>query len=148
MYQVRTPCIGVCSTGIGDGVCRGCKRFAHEVINWNSYTPAQRRLINARLDSLIAQLIESRITIWDAQLLKAQLHAQKIRHNPDLSPYSWFMDLLKAGASQIRELNAYGCRWVASDASQDLVELKQQLDEEFYLLSLVHYERYFAQYLS
>ncbi|HMW48455.1 MAG TPA: DUF1289 domain-containing protein, partial [Cellvibrionaceae bacterium] len=26
MYQVRTPCIGVCSTGIGDVVCRGCKR--------------------------------------------------------------------------------------------------------------------------
>ncbi|MDC1160500.1 DUF1289 domain-containing protein, partial [Luminiphilus sp.] len=25
---IRTPCIGVCSTGVGDVVCRGCKRFA------------------------------------------------------------------------------------------------------------------------
>ncbi|HMW47964.1 MAG TPA: DUF1289 domain-containing protein, partial [Cellvibrionaceae bacterium] len=68
-------------------------------------------------------------------------------HNPDLSAYAWFMDLLKAGASQITDLNAYGCRWVVADSGQCLVELKQQLDEEFYLLSLVHYERYFAQYL-
>ncbi len=147
MFQVRTPCIGVCSTGIGDGVCRGCKRFAHEVIHWNAYTPAQRRLINARLDSLLTQLIQPRIEIWDAQKLQTQLHLQKIRHNPDLSPYSWFMDLLKAGASQITDLNAYGCRWVAPEAGFSLVEFKQQLDEEFYLLSLVHYERYFAQYL-
>lgn len=147
MYQVRTPCIGVCSTGIGDVVCRGCKRFAHEVIHWNAYTPSQRRLINGRLDSLLTQLIEPRIEIWDVQKLQAQLLAQKIRHNPDQSPYAWFMDLLKAGASQITDLNDYGCRWVMTDSPQCLLALKQQLDDEFYLLSLVHYERYFAQYL-
>jgi uncharacterized protein len=146
VYQVRTPCIGVCSTGIGDVVCRGCKRFTHEVIHWNAYTPSQRRIINTRLDSLITQLIQPRVDILDPNKLASQLNLQKIRHNPDLSPYSWFMDLLKAGASQITDLNDYGCRLVATDNSQSLIELKQQLDEEFYLLSLVHYERYFAQY--
>ncbi|HEY6529353.1 MAG TPA: DUF1289 domain-containing protein [Cellvibrionaceae bacterium] len=146
MHKVRTPCIGVCSTGIGDVVCRGCKRFTHEVIHWNAYTSSQRRIINTRLDSLLTQLIQPRVDILDANKLAAQLNLQKIRHNPDLSPYSWFMDLLKAGASQIADLNDYGCRLVATDNSQSLVELKQQLDEEFYLLSLVHYERYFAHY--
>ncbi|RYZ77986.1 MAG: DUF1289 domain-containing protein [Moraxellaceae bacterium] len=146
MYQVRTPCIGVCSTGIGDVVCRGCKRFTHEVIHWNAYTASQRRMINSRLDSLLTQLIQPRVDILDANKLLLQLNLQKIRHNPDLSAYSWFMDLLKAGASQITDLNDYGCRLVATDNSQSLVELKQQLDEEFYLLSLVHYERYFAHY--
>ncbi|MEO1955257.1 MAG: DUF1289 domain-containing protein, partial [Gammaproteobacteria bacterium] len=35
--SVKTPCIGVCSTVFGDEVCRGCKRFQNEVIEWNSY---------------------------------------------------------------------------------------------------------------
>ncbi|WP_226704400.1 DUF1289 domain-containing protein [Microbulbifer elongatus] len=48
--KVRTPCIGVCSTGIGDNVCRGCKRFAHEVIDWNAYSEEQRRIIAERRD--------------------------------------------------------------------------------------------------
>lgn len=147
MYKVRTPCIGVCSTGIGDLVCRGCKRFTHEVIGWNAYTPTQRRLINTRLDSLLTQLIQPRVDILDARKLALQLNTQKIRHNPDLSPYSWFMDLLKAGASQITDLNDYGCRLVAVCEQKNLLELKQQLDEEFYLLSLVHYERYFVLHL-
>jgi hypothetical protein len=31
---IKTPCVGLCSTVYGDLVCRGCKRFHHEVINW------------------------------------------------------------------------------------------------------------------
>lgn len=34
---IKTPCIGLCSTVYGDLVCRGCKRFHHEVIQWNGY---------------------------------------------------------------------------------------------------------------
>ncbi len=37
-----TPCAGRCSTVFGDSVCRGCRRFNHEVIQWNTYTPEQR----------------------------------------------------------------------------------------------------------
>ncbi|MEL0305883.1 MAG: DUF1289 domain-containing protein, partial [Halieaceae bacterium] len=43
LVPIRTPCIGVCSTGVGDVVCRGCKRFAHEVIDWNGYSPEQKQ---------------------------------------------------------------------------------------------------------
>ncbi len=52
---VKTPCIGVCSTGIGDRVCRGCKRFAHEVIHWNSYSNEQKQLIEERLSQFLSQ---------------------------------------------------------------------------------------------
>ena len=54
LNPIRTPCIGVCSTGIGDAVCRGCKRFAHEVIDWNGYSQAQKQAIDARLDRFLA----------------------------------------------------------------------------------------------
>ena len=58
---VRTPCVGICSTGIGDSVCRGCKRFAHEVIDWNAYSHEQRLIIAQRLESFLAQV---RSKIW------------------------------------------------------------------------------------
>ncbi len=47
-----SPCIGVCSTTYGDLVCRGCKRFAHEVVQWNGYDHDQRDAIWRRLEQL------------------------------------------------------------------------------------------------
>ena len=32
----RNPCIGVCSTTYGDDICKGCKRFRHEVSSWTN----------------------------------------------------------------------------------------------------------------
>ena len=38
MASIKTPCLGICSTtSVGDVVCRGCKRYAFEVIDWNGY---------------------------------------------------------------------------------------------------------------
>ncbi len=45
-----TPCAGRCSTVFGDQVCRGCRRFNHEVIQWNTYTAEQRLAVWKRLD--------------------------------------------------------------------------------------------------
>jgi len=45
-----SPCIGICSsTNVGDEICVGCGRTAQEVIEWNTYTDAQRIEINKRL---------------------------------------------------------------------------------------------------
>ena len=145
MHRVRTPCIGVCSTGIGDSVCRGCKRFTHEVIAWNGYSAAEKRSVNARLDSLLTQLIQPRVEIYDPAKLRKQMNQQHIRHNPDQSPYAWFMDLIKAGASQITRVEDFGCRLLPPFQEGSLVELKRVLDEEFFILSSVHYDRYFKR---
>ena len=50
--KVKTPCVGVCSTVFGDEVCRGCKRFQHEVIEWNGYTDFEKEIVWNRLESL------------------------------------------------------------------------------------------------
>ena len=39
---IKTPCVGLCSTVYGDLVCRGCKRFHHEVIQWNGYNEEEK----------------------------------------------------------------------------------------------------------
>lgn len=46
-----TPCAGRCSTVFGDHVCRGCRRFNHEVIQWNTYSSEQQRAVWKRLDA-------------------------------------------------------------------------------------------------
>ena len=41
--------MGICSTTYGDLVCRGCKRFAHEIISWNGFDESQREIVWSRL---------------------------------------------------------------------------------------------------
>ncbi|NCX93995.1 MAG: DUF1289 domain-containing protein, partial [Gammaproteobacteria bacterium] len=46
---IQTPCIGICSTVYGGDVCRGCKRFADEVVEWNGFDSDRKRAILDRL---------------------------------------------------------------------------------------------------
>jgi len=141
--STKTPCIGVCSTSISGNVCRGCKRFAHEVIAWNSYTPEQKHSVNQRIDHLLAQLVRERIDVYDAPLLEAKLDEQNIRHDKQSSVYLWAFQLLRAGATQIDDLGLFGCRLLPRYSEVSLPELKDALDRDFFVLSNAHYERYF-----
>ena len=56
---IKTPCIGLCSTVYGDLVCRGCKRFHHEIVNWNLYGEEEKRAVWLRLESLLVQVMRA-----------------------------------------------------------------------------------------
>lgn len=145
MYKkVRTPCIGVCSTGIGDDVCRGCKRFAHEVIDWNAYSEEQRRVIAERREGYLVNAVRSQLEIVDQGLLLTQLKHQQIRFDDAQNPYCWVFELLRAGASQIENPALYGLRPTAQARGASLVELRQRIDEDFYALSQAYYLRFVA----
>ena len=143
LLRVKTPCIGVCSTGIGDSVCRGCKRFSHEVIHWNSYSEAQKRLIDQRLEGFLVQIVESKLQIFDRQLLRWHLEQQQISYSEHKNPYIWAYELLRAGASQLGDLTAFGLSLDAQYRDSDLRELRLAIDAEFYILSEAHHQRYF-----
>lgn len=142
--RVKTPCIGVCSTGIGDVVCRGCKRFAHEVIGWNGYTEEQRQLVVDRLDSFLVTIVSHKIDIFDETLLLEQLEYQQVTFDKSLSPSRWVYELLRAGAGQIQNTEAYGFRLRADWERFSLEEIRQFLDQDFFTLSSAHYERYIS----
>ncbi len=139
---VKTPCIGVCSTGIGDAVCRGCKRFSHEVINWNSYSPQQQRVIDARLSGFLSQCVSNKLQVTDRALLQWQLRVQQIRYNEQHDEYCWVYALIKAGASQIGNTRDYGFEIDIHYRDLALDALWRIIDLEFYTLSEAHYERY------
>ena len=145
MYKkVRTPCIGVCSTGIGDDVCRGCKRFAHEVIDWNAYSEEQRRIIAERREGYLVNAVRSQLEIVDQSLLLTQLKHQQIRFDESQSPYCWVFELLRAGASQIENPAHFGLRPTAQAHGVSLVELRRRIDEDFFALSQAYYLRFVA----
>jgi predicted Fe-S protein YdhL (DUF1289 family) len=48
------PCIGHCTTALGDDVCRSCKRTFEEVTRWPELSDAERVQINQRIADLNA----------------------------------------------------------------------------------------------
>ncbi|MGM0632352.1 MAG: DUF1289 domain-containing protein, partial [Pseudomonadota bacterium] len=76
---VKTPCIGICSTtSLGDSLCRGCKRFAFEVIDWNGYSPAEKRAVLLRIDKLVRQIMEPRFVILSREQLQQGMRQQGV----------------------------------------------------------------------
>ncbi len=139
---VKTPCIGVCSTGIGDAVCRGCKRFCHEVIDWNGYTPQQKKIVDNRLSGFLSQCVSNKLQVTDKALLQWQLNVQQLAYNESHDEYCWVYSLIKAGASQIADSSEYGFMVDRLYHDTPLTELREMIDTEFFILSQAHYERY------
>ena len=69
----RTPCVGICSTTYGDLVCRGCKRFAHEIVQWNGYDATQQDAVRERLTRLRDEILEALLVCDEPGLLQAAL---------------------------------------------------------------------------
>ncbi len=145
---VKTPCIGICSTGIGDTVCRGCKRFSHEVIHWNTYTEDERRAVLSRLEQLLASVVGKRLYIRDEALLKSTLQRHKLVVDQGVNALCSVQGLLRAKASRIGALQDYGVGTHAAYRNIPLTQLRDDIERDFDVLSAAHYERYIAPGLS
>ena len=140
--KIVTPCIGVCSTGIGDSVCRGCKRFAHEIIEWNGYESQQRQAVLVRLDDFLAKIISRKCSVTDPEQLLKALAYQNIAVREEQSTWSQVFLLLRAGAGQINSLAEYGIALNKQWQGRPLTELKQAIETEFMDLSEAYYQRF------
>ncbi|ODJ91371.1 DUF1289 domain-containing protein [Pseudomonas viridiflava] len=143
-HIIKTPCVGLCSTVYGDLVCRGCKRFHHEVINWNGYNEDEKRAVWLRLEQLLVQVMTAKLEIFDADKLRLQLVQRKIRFVPHQSEYCWAYQLIARGARVISQVEAYGFVLLPEFRNWSLPELRDAIDREFFLLSEAHYQRYIA----
>ena len=138
--KASTPCLGICSTTYGDNVCKGCKRFVHEVINWNKYSILEKELVNTRLEDFKLTVLRDRLSVSNSDLLASKLNEKGINFNDALDPLTWIFDLLRAAGSQPLDLEQFG---ITLHAPIDLEELKNQIYLEFLELSEAHYQRYF-----
>ncbi len=141
---IKTPCVGLCSTVYGDLVCRGCKRFHHEVILWNGYNEEEKRAVWLRLEQLLVQVMAGKLEVFDPKMLRGQLEQRKIRFVPHQSEYCWAYQLIARGARVISNLEAYGMVLLPEFRDWALPELRDAIDREFFILSEAHYQRYIA----
>ena len=145
MKDVKTPCIGICSTtSLGDRVCRGCKRYAVEVIAWNSYDDRAKKAVLARIERLNIQILETRFSINAPDRLQAGLRRLRIPCDPRQSPWCWLHNLLKKGLEDIDDLDNFGVRLLPEYADWDLLELSIRIEEELLRLAEAHFDRYIA----
>ena len=137
-----TPCLGICSTTFGDEVCKGCKRFAHEIVSWTKYSPEEREIINLRLEQFKIQILKRRFKIVDPDLFATKLDEKAINFNHSLDPLTWIFDLFRAAGSQPINLIDFG---IENLVSYDPKTIKDEINDELRELSEVHFERYFKE---
>ena len=142
-----SPCIGICSTTFGDAICRGCKRYSHEIVHWNQYDFATKQIVWQRLENNRVNILSSAIIISNQQTLEKQLIDKQISFNHQQSPYWWAFDLLRvlAKASEPshpkRRLIQAGLTLTAESQHHSIQSLYNHLNDRLYQLSQAQYER-------
>ena len=148
LVKIKTPCVGRCSTVYGDIICRGCKRFVHEVDDWNRYDNQQKKAVWNRLDQLFIQVMQQKIYIVDVDLLQSSLIRFSVMFDPDQHAYHWVYKLLQIAAHAIAHIEDCGLQLHPNLHQTSLKQLKNQIDADFYQLSQAHYDRYFSSSAS
>ena len=138
----RTPCIGVCSTTYGDDICRGCRRFRHEITSWIEYTDSEKSIINRRLEKFKITVLEEKFAVISVENFKESLLKARIRFNQDLQPICWIFDLFRTLNAENINLEDFGLKVKKDFISVSISQLKEDVNKEFYELSLAHYQRY------
>ena len=125
-----TPCIGVCSTIYGDMVCRGCKRFYDEIIDWNSFGDSEKLAVLARLNQLYETIVSQYLTVVDTALLEQKCQRFNIRIRSEFTAYSWAYQLLREGAEKIQDITKYGIELKLTHAN--LKALYREMDNKLF----------------
>jgi predicted Fe-S protein YdhL (DUF1289 family) len=147
----RTPCVGICSTTYGDLVCRGCKRFAHEIVQWNGYDATQQDAVRERLTRLRDEILEALLVCDEPGLLQAALSEAGLT---DLAKKEGQYQLLRFMVRREQSLASAGLALSAGAFAQpgpsnqptpelDTLHAMQLLDAESYRRAKAHYERNF-----
>ena len=138
-----TPCIGICSTTFGDDVCKGCKRFSHEITNWGKFSTDERAVVNSRLEQFKITILEEKFTISDSELFESKMNEFSINFNSSLDPITWIFDLLRASSNEDLNVNDFGIEILPAFSDFSLIELRDLINQEMLQLSEAHYYKFF-----
>jgi uncharacterized protein len=138
----RTPCVGICSTTYGDLVCRGCKRFAHEIVQWNGFDAAQRGAVWQRLLELRAGAVMAVLEIVDEARLRGGAASLGMADHHEFDAANVAYEALRRLQWRERGLSMteLGVRVAEPGETDDPAQLLARIDREFYQRSMAHYE--------
>ena len=124
-------------------MCRGCKRFSHEIIDWNSYDDAQKATIWERLETFKKQVVGQIVRFKDQDLFQSAIEAQKIKEPEE---YQAVYLLLQRLVRHSKTLSFAGLENVTPEieimeGELDSLLTLQQIDKEIVTRSRAFYER-------
>ena len=149
--NTRTPCVGICSTTYGDLVCRGCKRFAHEIVQWNGYDATQQDAVRERLTRVRDEVLDALLICDNHSLLQVALADAGLA---DLDAKEGQYQLLRFMVRREQSLSSVGLSLAPEAAGRaapnhqpipelDTLHAMQLLDAESFERAKAHYERNF-----
>lgn len=138
LLQRATPCVGICSTTFGDLICRGCKRFSHEIVQWNGYEQSQRDVIWQRLFELRRQAVAAAVRVVDDARFTAYC---ELRELPSQTPWELAAyEVLRTTVIRDQDPAEYGLQSVAGLPT---LVLLRAIDADIFHRSQAHYEHSF-----
>ena len=137
-----TPCIGICSTTYGDLVCRGCKRYAHEIVDWNRYGEGQHDVVCQRLTQLRDASVSEFIEVKDEAALRRAGKAIRLPISSQRTVLTVAYEVLRR-SSRIPQLDDLGLARSSFAAGVAPERLFGAIDREFYTRAVAVYERSF-----
>ena len=148
--EVLSPCVGICTTSsLGDNVCRGCYRFAGEILEWNVSDQEKKRVIDRRLETDLMAVLPEFFVLEDEQKLATYLARGMSRYPTYRQPLCWIYDWLKLYAPSLgrdveqtrRSMAESGFRYAENATEKpDLITLKALIDQRLYQRAMVHYK--------
>ena len=133
--------MGICSTSHGDFVCVGCKRFFHEVRDWQNFTPAQRDLVWNRLAELKRACILTLVGVADEQLLKSRTDRFVVEH-PDDQALRIYEAVVRCGGA----FSDWGLVDPGIEPRQEAPQkLLESVDEEFFSRSKGLFDYFYSR---
>lgn len=142
VHRQKTPCVGLCSTVFGDLVCRGCRRFLHEIVDWNRYDPEQKAAVWRRLEQLTEQVVMTRIEIISMVRFRQTLAAAKLPGVEELPLALQVHRLLTRLPDEWPEDCGIGPR--AQYRALGRRQLRELIDQELFALADAYYQRHVA----
>ena len=120
-------------------MCRGCKRFAHEIVGWNGYLESQRDLVWSRLRRLLGESVRAHLRIVDEERLRAAALAAQVPDAAHLPADVLAFETLRRSPLPLDALGLAHMEPGPADARDAVLAI----DREFYLRSRAHFEASF-----
>lgn len=158
----KAPCIGICSTTYGDAVCRGCRRYSFEIIQWNQLSLSEKKLIWLRLENARVKLLRNFFIITDRQSLERGVIEYHISLELGRNPYWVVFELITKLAkrnpdhtlenkSYNSKLSQLGIRQTDQKDINKMWTLRQfyhYLHHNLYTLAVAEYENQYKNILE
>jgi len=116
-------------------VCRGCKRFSHEIVQWNGYHKTQRDVIWQRLFELRRQAVAAAVRVVDQDRFMAYCEVRELPPHPpwELAAY----EVLRSIVVSDRDPAEFGLQSVTGLPT---LMLLRAIDADIFHRSQAHYE--------